>query len=99
MDCVGGVGVGGFVYVDEAEGALEEFFDVGFADEFGGEEFVEFEIGEAAVGDAGGEDFEKVLGIDGAEGADFFENDTLGVVDEFFGVDEAAELNAGDGFY
>ena len=96
---VGGVGVGGIVYVDEAEGALEEFLDVVFADEFGGEQFVEFEIGEAAVGDAGGEDFEEALGVDGTEGADFFEDDALRVVDEFFRINEAAELNARDWFY
>ena len=77
---------------------MEEFFDVFFADEFGSEEFVEIEIGEAAVGDAGGEDFEQELGVDRAERADFFEDDALRVVDEFFGIDEAAEFDASDRF-
>jgi hypothetical protein len=100
VDCVGGVGIGGIVgvYVDEAEGALEEFFDVVFADELGSEEFVDVEIGEAAIGDAGGKDFEKAPGIDGAEGADFFEDDALGGVHEFFGIDEAAKFYARDRF-
>ena len=98
MDCVGSVGVGGIVYVDKAEGALEEFFDVVFADEFGSEELVEVEIGEAAVGDACGEDFEQALGIDGAERANFFEDDALGGVYKFLRIDEAAELYARDGF-
>jgi hypothetical protein len=94
VDCVGSVGVGGIVYVDEAEGALEEFLDVVFADELGSEELVEVEIGEAAVGNASGKDFEQALGIDGAEGANFFEDDALGGVYKFLRIDEAAEFYA-----
>ena len=92
VDCVGSVAVAGFVHVDEAESALEEFLDVRFADEFGSEEFVEFEIGEAAIGDACRQDFEKALGVDRAESADFFEDDALRVIDEFFGIDETAKF-------
>lgn len=98
VDCVGSVAVAGFVHVDEAESALEEFLDVRFADEFGSEEFVEFEIGEAAVGDFCRQDFEKALGVDRAESADFFEHDALRVVDEFFGIDETAKFYPRDRF-
>jgi hypothetical protein len=92
----GGV-VAGIVHVDETEGALEELFDVLFADEARGEEFIEIEIGEASIGDPGREHFQQKFSIDGAEGADLFENDTLNGIDEFAGIDEAAEFDAGDG--
>jgi hypothetical protein len=54
-----GRGVGSVVDVDEAEGALEQVLDVLFADELGSEEFVEIEIGEAAIGDACGQQLQQ----------------------------------------
>jgi len=47
MNCFGGLV--GFVHFDKTERALEEFLNVLLADEFGSEQFVEIEIGEAAI--------------------------------------------------
>jgi len=93
----GGV-VAGFVYVDQAERTLEEFLDVLFADHARGEEFVEIEVGEAAIGDAGWKLFDQEFAVDRAQGADFLEEDALNRVEELVGIDEAAELDAGNRF-
>ena len=89
----------GFVYVDKTERALEEFLDVLFADEFGSEEFVEIEIGEAAIGDAGWEQLQQELCVDLAKRANFFKDDAVRGVDKFFGIDQPAEFDARDGLY
>jgi len=89
----------GLVHIDKTERALEEFLDVLLTDEFGSEQFVEIEIGKAAIRYACREQLQKQLGVNLTQGANFFKHDALRGIDELVGIDQAAKLDAGDGFY
>src|SRR5271170_4062461 len=95
VNCFGGA-FAGIVYVDQPQRALKQNLDFPLADELGSEQVFEIEIGKAAVGYAAGKRLKQELGVDGAQGADFFKKDALQGFHEFGGIDQAAQLDAGD---
>ena len=95
MNCFGG-SFARVVHVDQTQSALKQALDVLLADQLGSEQVVELEIREPAIGNARGKRLQQRLGIDSAQGTNFFKQDALQGILELRWIHEPAQLDPGD---
>jgi hypothetical protein len=82
----------GMAQVEQLQSALEELIDFRFADFVRREQGVKIEIGKAAIGHAGRQQFAQAARLDGTERANFLENHTAERVLKNTGIKQFADF-------
>jgi hypothetical protein len=85
-------------HVEKFESALEELVDFRFANFVRSEKRVKVKVRKAAISDARGEKFAEAAGFDGAERANFFEDDAAKRILKNGSVEQPANFGAGTAF-
>ena len=81
--------------IEKLQRAFKKVIDFFFGDFVRGEQFLQVEIWEAAVGHAGGQKRAEVAGVNRAHATDFLENDAMQRVCKDTGIKQLADLQAG----
>jgi hypothetical protein len=81
--------------IEKLERALEELVYLFFTDLVRRQEFMQIEVGESAIGDAGRKEFPQAARIDGTQLANFFEDYAAQGILEDRGIEQFADFSAG----